>query len=79
MGLKGVRIEKPGDLRDGLLAGLRHDGPALIDVVCARQELIMPPKTTLAEARSFGLFALKAVMGGRASELIDLAKVNLLR
>ena len=32
-------------------------GPALIDVVSARQELIMPPKTTLAEAREFGSFS----------------------
>jgi len=39
----------------------------------------MPPKTTFAEAREFGLFMLKAVMDGRATELIDLAKVNLLR
>jgi len=39
----------------------------------------MPPKTTLAEAHSFGLFMLKAVMNGRADELSDLAKVNLLR
>jgi pyruvate dehydrogenase (quinone) len=47
--------------------------------VSARQELIMPPKTTLAEAQAFGLFMLKAVMDGRATELIDLAKVNLVR
>ena len=39
----------------------------------------MPPKTTLAEAREFSLFMLKAVMDGRATELIDLAKVNLMR
>lgn len=79
MGVKGIRVESPRDLRDALADGLQHDGPALIDVVSARQELIMPPKTTLGEAKEFGLFMLKAVMDGRASELIDLAKVNLLR
>jgi len=73
------QIESPHDLRDALADGFRHDGAALIDVVSARQELIMPPKTTLAEAREFGLSMLKAVMDGRATELIDLAKVNLLR
>jgi pyruvate dehydrogenase (quinone) len=79
MGVMGIRVEAPHDLRAALAAALAHDGPALIDVVCARQELIMPPKTTLAEAGSFGLFMLKAVMSGRAGELVDLAKVNLRR
>ena len=56
---------------------LQHKGPALLDVVSARQELVMPPKTTFGEAQKFGMFMLKAVLDGRAGELIDLAKVNL--
>jgi pyruvate dehydrogenase (quinone) len=79
MGIKGVRVEDPKHLMDALTGAFSHDGPALIDVVTARQELIMPPKATLAQAHSFGLFMLKAVLDGRASELIDLAKVNLTR
>jgi len=39
----------------------------------------MPPVTTFEEAHKFGLFMLKAVLDGRASQLIDLAKVNLMR
>jgi pyruvate dehydrogenase (quinone) len=79
MGVRGIRVESPHDLRGALADGLQHEGPALIDVVCARQELIMPPKTTIAEAEAFSVFMLKAVMDGRAAELIDLAKANLLR
>jgi pyruvate dehydrogenase (quinone) len=79
MGVKGIRVDKPEQLQDGISRALAHPGPALIDVVSARQELVMPPKTTLSEAHSFGLFMLKAVMNGRADELIDLAKVNFLR
>jgi pyruvate dehydrogenase (quinone) len=47
--------------------------------VSARQELAMPPKTTADEAYHFGMFMMKAVLDGRAKQLIDLAKVNLLR
>ena len=36
----------------------------------------MPPKTTLGEAGNFGLFMMKAVMDGRAGQLIDLARVD---
>ena len=79
VGIKGVRVDKPGDLEGALSEAFRHDGPALVDVVSARQELVMPPKTTFAQAHSFSLFMLKAVMDGRARELIDLAKVNLTR
>ncbi|SMG49792.1 ubiquinone-dependent pyruvate dehydrogenase [Paraburkholderia susongensis] len=79
IGVKGIRVEKPQDLEGAIAAALAHDGPALVDVVSARQELIMPPKTTVDEAWHFGLFMMKAVMDGRGRELIDLAKVNLTR
>jgi pyruvate dehydrogenase (quinone) len=79
MGIKGIRVEKPQDLKAALSAALSHDGPALVDVVSARQELVMPPKTTISEAYNFGMFMMAAVLDGRARELIDLAKVNLTR
>jgi pyruvate dehydrogenase (quinone) len=79
VGVRGFRVEKPQDLKEALTAAFAHNGPALVDVVSARQELIMPPKTTLAEAHSFSLFMMRAVMDGRAKELIDLAKVNWVR
>src|SRR5579863_3343761 len=58
---------------------LLNPGPALVDVVSARQELVMPPVTTVDEAYHFGIFMLRAVMDGRGQQLIDLAKVNLFR
>jgi pyruvate dehydrogenase (quinone) len=79
MGIKGIRVEKPQDLKGALSDALNHDGPALVDVVSAKQELIMPPTTTIDEAKHFGMFMMKAVLDGRAGELIDLAKVNLSR
>jgi pyruvate dehydrogenase (quinone) len=79
MGVKGFRVEKPQELKSAIEAALAHKGPALVDVVSARQELAMPPKTTLDQAYHFGMFTMKAVLDGRAKELIDLAKTNLSR
>jgi pyruvate dehydrogenase (quinone) len=79
MGIKGVRVEKPQDLQSAVREVLAHKGPALLDVVSARQELVMPPTTTFDEAHKFGMFMIKAVLDGRAGELIDLAKTNLSR
>ena len=77
MGIKGIRVEDPAKLESALKEALAHKGPVLVDVVSARQELVMPPKATLDQAYHFGLFTLKAVMDGRASELVDLARTNL--
>jgi len=79
MGIKGIRVERPQELRGALNSAFEHDGPVLVDVVSARQELAMPPKTTFEEAYHFGMFLMKAVLDGRGAELIDLAKVNLRR
>jgi pyruvate dehydrogenase (quinone) len=79
MGVKGFRVEKPQELKSAIQAALAHKGPALVDVVSARQELAMSPKTTLDQAYHFGMSTMKAVLDGRAKELIDLAKTNLAR
>lgn len=79
MGVKGIRVDQPHKLHQALTEAFAHDGPVLVDVVSARQELAMPPKTTLEEAHHFGMFLMKAVLDGRGSQLIDLAKTNLLR
>lgn len=79
MGVKGIRVESPASLRPAVVEALAHPGPALVEVLSARQELIMPPATTLEEAQKFGLFMMKAVLDGRGRELIDLAQVNLRR
>jgi pyruvate dehydrogenase (quinone) len=77
MGIKAIRVEDPHKLEATMREVLAHDGPALLDVVSARQELAMPPKATFEQATNFGLFTLKAVMDGRAAQLIDLARTNL--
>jgi pyruvate dehydrogenase (quinone) len=79
IGVKGIRVEHPNDLRAALTEAFAHKGPVLVDVVSARQELAMPPKTTFEEAHKFGMFMLKAVLDGRGNQLVDLAKVNLIR
>ena len=79
MGILGVRVDRPQQLEEGIQRALEHDGPALVDVVSVRQELVMPPTTTFDEAKHFGLFTLKAVLDGRFRELVELAKTNLTR
>ena len=79
VGIRGIRIEHPGEVEGGIREALDHDGPVVVDAVVNRQELIMPPKITAEMAKGFGLFMVKAVLSGRGDEVLDLARTNLWR
>ena len=79
VGLFGQRVEKPDDLEGALKAAFAHDGPALVDVLTARQELSVPPAITIEQAKGFTLYALRTIVSGRGDELVDLADTNVLR
>lgn len=79
MGIRGIRLERPQDIKEGLAEALSHDGPVLVDAVVSRTELAMPPTVTREMAKGFSLYMLRAVMNGRADEVLDLAVQNLWR
>jgi pyruvate dehydrogenase (quinone) len=76
-GLFGATVERADELEGALQAALAHDGPALVDVHTARQELSMPPKITLEQAKGFTLYATRTILSGGADEIVELAKTNL--
>jgi pyruvate dehydrogenase (quinone) len=78
MGLHARRVEDPGDLPSAIQDILAHQGPALLDVVTATQELSMPPTITKEEVKGFSLYVLRAIMSGRGDSVVDLVKTNLL-
>ncbi|GAA1659405.1 ubiquinone-dependent pyruvate dehydrogenase [Microbacterium flavum] len=79
VGITGIRVEKASDLRAALVQALATDGPVLVDVVVAREELSMPPTITAAQMKGFTVWALKTVLSGRGDELLDLADTNVWR
>ena len=78
-GLLGIRAETPDQVEPAIAEALQYDGPALVEVPVPRQELSMPPTITLEQAKGFSLFMMRAVLSGRGDEILDLARVNLLR
>jgi len=79
LGLFGRRVEQPGDLESALTEAFAHDGPAVIDVVTARQELSIPPAITVEQAKGFSLYAIRTILAGRSDELLDLVSTNVAR
>lgn len=43
----GLRAETPDQVEPVIARALRHDGPALVEVLVARQELSMPPTSAV--------------------------------
>jgi pyruvate dehydrogenase (quinone) len=42
-------------------------------------ELSLPPKTTMEQAKGFGIYLAKAIVNGRGDEIVELARTNLWR
>ncbi len=79
IGIFGRRVEHPADLEQAVADALAHEGPALVDVVVARQELSIPPAISAEQAKGFTLYAIRTILAGRADELLDLVSTNVAR
>jgi pyruvate dehydrogenase (quinone) len=79
IGIFGKRVEHPAELEQALSEAFAYDGPAVVDVVTARQELSIPPSITAEQAKGFSLYAIRTIMAGRADELLDLVTTNVSR
>jgi pyruvate dehydrogenase (quinone) len=78
-GLFTRRVEHPAELEAAIADVLAHDGPALVDVVTARNELSIPPAITAEQAKGFSLYAIRTVLAGHSDELLDLITTNVAR
>lgn len=79
VGIRGYRIEKSDTLKQTLITALNTPGPALIDVVVSPLELSLPPHISMEQVQGFGLFGIKAVLGGHGKELVELVKTSFWR
>ncbi|WP_298710449.1 ubiquinone-dependent pyruvate dehydrogenase [Micrococcus sp. 2A] len=77
VGLRGFHAETSKELPDAVDAFLAHEGPAILDVTTERQELTIPPSVEAEQAKGFALYAIRTVLDGKGTELIDLAKANI--
>ncbi|HEX7849048.1 MAG TPA: ubiquinone-dependent pyruvate dehydrogenase, partial [Sphingomonas sp.] len=78
MGFWGRRVVQGDDLEAAVRDWLAADGPALLDVVVDKNELVMPPKIEASQVFGTALYGAKAVLGGKAKDVFGLIKENLL-
>jgi pyruvate dehydrogenase (quinone) len=77
MGAKGIRIEEPGDVRDGLAEALSHKGgPVVVDAVVDAYALSLPAHVPFHVAESFTLSFAKQVLNGKMDSVIRTIERN---
>jgi pyruvate dehydrogenase (quinone) len=77
MGAKGIRIEEPGDVREGLAVALAHQGgPVVVDVVVDPYALSLPSHLPFHAVTGFTLSLAKQVLSGKMDSVIKTIERN---
>ncbi|MEN3746752.1 thiamine pyrophosphate-dependent enzyme [Sphingomonas sp. HF-S3] len=74
IGFHARRVERSGELAGAVREWLDAPGPALLDVVTDRFELVMPPKVEASQIFGTALYSAKAVLSGRAADVVGLVR-----
>jgi pyruvate dehydrogenase (quinone) len=77
-GATGIRIEEPGDVRDGLRTALAHKGgPIVVDVVVDRYALSLPSHVPGETVKGFTLSLAKQALDVRMDDIIETVEHNI--
>jgi pyruvate dehydrogenase (quinone) len=77
MGAKGIRLEDPGDVREGLAEALAHKGgPVVVDAVVDPYALSLPSHIPFHAAQGFTLSLAKQVLNGKMDSVIKTIQRN---
>jgi pyruvate dehydrogenase (quinone) len=55
IGMRGIRVERPGDVDAAVREALAYDGPVLLDVLTNPDEVAIPPSPTLEQGWGFAI------------------------
>jgi pyruvate dehydrogenase (quinone) len=76
-GARGIRIEEPGDVREGLQTALAHrDGPVVVDVIVARYALSLPSHVAFETLKDFTLSLSKQALSGKMDQVSETLEHN---
>jgi len=76
MGMYGILINDPADVRPALEKAFLQDGPALITIQTDPNALAMPPKLEFDQMKGFAFYMGKMMISGRVDEIFKIIKSN---
>jgi len=76
MGMYGITVNDPVDVRSALEKAFQQNGPALITIQTDPNALAMPPKLEFNQMKGLALYMGKMMLSGRVDEVIKIIKSN---
>jgi len=76
MGMFGITITNPADVKPTLEKVFLQDGPALITIQTDPNALAMPPKLEFDQMKGFAFYIGKMMLSGRVNEVVKIVKSN---
>jgi pyruvate dehydrogenase (quinone) len=76
MGIKGITVREPADVKQALAEAFNYNGAVLINVMTDPNALAMPPKVEFAQVKGMALSMTKLMLNGGMEEVIDTIKSN---
>jgi pyruvate dehydrogenase (quinone) len=76
MGMTGITINDPVEVKPGLEKAFLHEGPILISIQTDPNALAMPPKLEFEQMKGMALYMGKMMLGGRMDEALNIISSN---
>ena len=76
MGMPGITINDPGDVKSGLEKAFLLEGPVLVTILTDPNALAMPPKLEFDQMKGLTLFMGKMILSGRMDEVFKIISSN---
>jgi pyruvate dehydrogenase (quinone) len=76
MGMTGIGIDNPDDVKSGLEKAFMHEGPVLVSIQTDPNALAMPPKLEFDQMKGFALYMGKMMLSGRMDEAFKIISSN---
>jgi pyruvate dehydrogenase (quinone) len=76
MGMFGITINSPDEVKPGIEKAFQQDGPVLITVWTDPNALAMPPKLEFDQMKGYSLYIGKMMLSGRMDEVFNMISSN---
>jgi len=76
MGMTGITITDPGEVKSGLEKAFLQEGPVLVTVQTDPNALAMPPKLEFDQMKGYALYMGKMILSGRMDEVFNMISSN---
>lgn len=76
MGMFGITINSPDEVKPGIEKAFQQDGPVLITVWTDPNALAMPPKLEFDQMKGYSLYLGKMMLSGRMDEVFNMISSN---